>query len=139
MNVSKMENFVRFFNIEEIDRIDQTSNQFLFPYFRIFKNLVEEKFSSGTFFIDPMGIYVVLKESHNEIIHLERLPFETRSIYAITDFQNPAVFRYEDYLIFFIGVINIPEIGFKFIKDDYIIRPVLDVVFFESSRDVVRK
>lgn len=125
-------------NVKIIDSISDVKNQLLFPYYSLFKR-VSTGVDAGIFFIDPMGIYVALDDAKYKIVHLERFPFADKPVYAISDFQDCALLQEGRISLYFRGVVEIDNIGFKFIKDDYFIRPLLDLVFDTKKRVILTK
>lgn len=110
------EEFCQKFSNKNSPRItDITKHKFLQKFFNVFL-FEEEKFDSGVFVIDPLGIYTPVQNNDAGVVCFKKLPFNNQSVYALHDGNNTEYMKYKKFFIIFAGVIETDH-GFKFIND----------------------
>jgi hypothetical protein len=112
----------------EIERISDTENQYLYPYFIRFKEQMKA-YKKGIFIMDARSIYTPIEPGFFGVVHVERLPTVKPRIYGLTDLMNCGIFLDDKRAIIFVGIFKTAEYGYKFIHEGFQVKPITGLSF----------
>jgi hypothetical protein len=124
---------IGFSQLESIDAISPTQNPYLYPYYDLFLYKLSQ-YPDGVFLIDPKGIYTPVESGNFGVFHVERIPAMWSPVYALCDLKNCVVFQEKNRVLIFQGVMKTKDYGYRFISDDFFIKPISGLSFSHKAR-----